>query len=669
MVVPHTTFPYSPGVDASFRPARGFAMARHDTSLTRRRRTLAVTVLAAGLLAALVPVPAGALSPPWEPPSVVANPGPVELTISGGSLSIGGLEVPLPECDGDGGQCLAMTADLAADGTLRVRASSLQLPAIEAALDDLGLDLPVGLRVEAYTSGGIGGVFLPEAGLTRLELGIGVRVVPELSALPGGQYLGLLGPSALSCGVGPVRLSLTSGSSGGLTGVPYDPATGALTLVDGAYVVPPVTCSPLLLTVLQALLGGSGGSLGGIDLGSLLGDFDLTSVLGGLGGLLGDVDPGALGIDLGDLSSLDLTELLATVNAAVGLPSAPGTSGTSLTVTVQRSSGGGAIEGGGVRWPALTFTDVPRGGEVEQAVRWLAATGITTGVGGDPRTFAPRGDITRGQMAAFLWRMMDKTGAPAQCGFTDVTPTAFFATAVCWLKAEGITTGTGDGTTFSPGERVTRSQMARFLWRLAGEPEGSSPANFADVSSSAGFAAAVDWLRANGITQGLAGTNSFAPSGDVTRSQMAQFLHRLASRVGAWGSETALPRTIDGDYRCLAIGHCPPAPPCYRPDGTLGDPAVESCTGGPMIPGGPGSTDPGDPTSPDPGDDPVERPIVIPDVIGLTELRAIEILRVAGYPVRVVERDGRPLPATMDFRADRVNLIVRSGTVIDTRLG
>lgn len=587
-------------------------MVRRSSSARRRGRTLGALLLTGGLLAALMPATAGAQPPPQEStPTVVANPGRVVLTVSGGTLSLGGLEVPLPDCDPAGRQCLSMTADLAADGTFRVPPGSLQLPAIEAALADLGVDLPGGLRVEAYTVGGVGGVFLPEGGLTRLDLGIGVRVVPDLATLPGGQFLGLLGGPSLSCGVGPVRMSFTTGTSGGLTGTPYDPATGALTLVDGAYVVPPVTCSPALLSLLQVLLRSSGGSLGGIDLADLLDDLDLGSLLGGLG---------QGGFSVPDLATLNLRDLLASLNASLGLPSAPGASGTSLNVVVSRLDGGGPITGGGMRWPALTFVDVSPGGEIADAVRWLFAQGITTGVGGDPTTFAPRGEVTRGQMAAFLWRMMGKPAAPAECGFTDVSPSAFYAPAVCWLKAEGITTGTNEsGTLFSPNAPVSRSQMAQFLWRLAGQPDAPAPANFADVRASARFAAAVDWLRAYGITQGMGGGNRFVAGGTVTRSQMAAFLHRLASRVEAWGTGVALPSTID-------VREGPADPPA-------------------------------EPT-------PDRR-----NVVGMGESEAIALLQAAGVPVRVAERDGVPLILTMDFIAMRVNLIVAGGVVTATWIG
>ncbi|RMH79389.1 MAG: S-layer homology domain-containing protein, partial [Actinomyces sp.] len=45
----------------------------------------------------------------------------------------------------------------------------------------------------------------------------------------------------------------------------------------------------------------------------------------------------------------------------------------------------------------------------------------------------------------------------------------YYAPAVDWLAARGITTGVGGGR-YAPDDPVTRAQMATFLWRLAGSP-------------------------------------------------------------------------------------------------------------------------------------------------------------------------------------------------------
>ena len=46
---------------------------------------------------------------------------------------------------------------------------------------------------------------------------------------------------------------------------------------------------------------------------------------------------------------------------------------------------------------------------------------------------------------------------------------SFYEEAVDWLAASGITTGV-DEDRFAPDDPVTRAQMATFLWRRAGSP-------------------------------------------------------------------------------------------------------------------------------------------------------------------------------------------------------
>lgn len=51
------------------------------------------------------------------------------------------------------------------------------------------------------------------------------------------------------------------------------------------------------------------------------------------------------------------------------------------------------------------------------------------------------------------------------------------------------------------------------------------------------------------------------------------------------------------------------------------------------------------------------------DYIGMTEQAALDQAQRAGVPHRVVERDGQPLPATMDFVQGRVNFHIKDGKV------
>lgn len=67
-------------------------------------------------------------------------------------------------------------------------------------------------------------------------------------------------------------------------------------------------------------------------------------------------------------------------------------------------------------------------------------------------------------MATFLWRAAGSpTGSPPN-SFSDVPSNSYYSEAVSWLVAEGITAGTAPGV-FSPSQQVTRAQMATFLWR------------------------------------------------------------------------------------------------------------------------------------------------------------------------------------------------------------
>jgi hypothetical protein len=111
------------------------------------------------------------------------------------------------------------------------------------------------------------------------------------------------------------------------------------------------------------------------------------------------------------------------------------------------------------------FTDVGmRGQGFEPHIAWLYRFGITTGK--TPTSFAPNDNVTRAQMAAFIYRLSGSPSANAStCGFADVPSSSPFAKNICWLKSTGITTGK-TSTSFAPNDNVTRAQMAAFMKRL-----------------------------------------------------------------------------------------------------------------------------------------------------------------------------------------------------------
>jgi len=56
-------------------------------------------------------------------------------------------------------------------------------------------------------------------------------------------------------------------------------------------------------------------------------------------------------------------------------------------------------------------------------------------------------------------------------------------------------------------------------------------------------------------------------------------------------------------------------------------------------------------------------------VIGMTVDEATAWATEHNYTVRVVEIDGQGQPATMDYRSDRINLVVNNGVVTSAKMG
>lgn len=166
------------------------------------------------------------------------------------------------------------------------------------------------------------------------------------------------------------------------------------------------------------------------------------------------------------------------------------------------------------------FGDVSAGRFFTEPVQWMVDEEITTGT--SFACFSPDDPVTRGQAAAFLWRMEGfPQGAPLH-PFTDVVA-PWQQVPVSWMADEGITTGT-TSTTYAPDDTLTRGQMAALIHRAAGEPASAPPHPFVDV-----FApwqqAPVSWMADEGITTGTTPT-TFSPDDPVTRGQFAAFSWR-----------------------------------------------------------------------------------------------------------------------------------------------
>lgn len=187
-----------------------------------------------------------------------------------------------------------------------------------------------------------------------------------------------------------------------------------------------------------------------------------------------------------------------------------------------------------------TFGDVPPATFFSLPVAWAFARGITTGVGSTGE-FQPGGNATRAEQITFIWRMLGAPSGNPSAGFTDVPPNTFFTEAANWAAAQGLTTGVGGQNIFEPNREITRAEVVTFLWRLAGSPGGNPSAGFTDVPSGTFYTEAVNWAKANNITTGVGGGNTFEPNRSITRAEVVTFLFRTA----VWGDGAFGPATLE----------------------------------------------------------------------------------------------------------------------------
>ena len=180
---------------------------------------------------------------------------------------------------------------------------------------------------------------------------------------------------------------------------------------------------------------------------------------------------------------------------------------------------------GSLMWSDSTagFEDVPASAYYAPAVEWAVAMGIAEGK--DEKHFRPDMGATRAQVVTYLWRAAGSPVVDYAMDMTDVPADVYYAEAVRWALANGVTKGVS-ATDFAPDKTCTRAQIVTLLARYSGVADGSTGTRFADVKKDAYYAAAVDWAVAAGVTQGKSATR-FAPNMTCTRAQVVTFLYRL----------------------------------------------------------------------------------------------------------------------------------------------
>ena len=174
------------------------------------------------------------------------------------------------------------------------------------------------------------------------------------------------------------------------------------------------------------------------------------------------------------------------------------------------------------------FPDVPSSHWAFDQINALAARGV---VGGYPDGyFRPEAKITRAEFVVMLARLSGQS-LPAYNGrFKDVTTDKYYAQAVSWAAAAGITLGDGKDN-FLPDALISRQEMAAMLYRYASHLRISLPAgtavSFTDSASIASYASTpVASMSRAGIISGYP-DGSFKPAGNASRAEAAKMMYML----------------------------------------------------------------------------------------------------------------------------------------------
>jgi hypothetical protein len=184
------------------------------------------------------------------------------------------------------------------------------------------------------------------------------------------------------------------------------------------------------------------------------------------------------------------------------------------------------------------FLDVSPTHFANDAILWMHDNGYTSGC--SEYFYCPSGFVTRGELAAFLHRVLGPTLGPATA--SDFTDTAghLFVSDVRWLAGHGITRGCDPpaNTRFCPDSTVSRGELAAMIHRgladlVVVDQSEIDLDRFVDANDSI-FRADIAWLGAAGVTKGCnpPSNDHYCPALKLTRADVAVFLQRIVGRLG-----------------------------------------------------------------------------------------------------------------------------------------
>ncbi|MBR2490764.1 MAG: S-layer homology domain-containing protein [Ruminiclostridium sp.] len=178
------------------------------------------------------------------------------------------------------------------------------------------------------------------------------------------------------------------------------------------------------------------------------------------------------------------------------------------------------------------FIDVDHNAWYDPAVEFVFLNRVMAGV--KTNAFYPEKEVTRAQVAQILYNLEGKPQVRMENPFADVADNAWYAKAVTWAAASGLTTGKS-ADRFDPNASVTREQLVTFVCRYADWAGLELPDGTATLSQYQDADQISDWAKdfivralEAGIIQGKS-ADTLAPQGTATRAEIAQiFMNLLA---------------------------------------------------------------------------------------------------------------------------------------------
>ena len=174
------------------------------------------------------------------------------------------------------------------------------------------------------------------------------------------------------------------------------------------------------------------------------------------------------------------------------------------------------------------FEDVSAEAWYEDSVQYVWENGLFNGI--TTSTFAPERTMTRAMFVTVLGRLAGVAQDDyTQQIFSDVEVESWYGAYVAWAAEQNITKGIGDGQ-FAPHREVSREEMATFVYRYlnsTGEATEKTELTYPDKDAIAAFAVeAVEACTAIGLFEGDE-KGCFHPQDSSIRAEAAAVFTRL----------------------------------------------------------------------------------------------------------------------------------------------